>query len=333
MFIAPGHALPALSRGGTLIVARAKGGAGKVLKEALLYIARVPWVRDFVTSHHLLQGLVHRFVAGETLDEAISVVARLNASGMHVSLDYLGENVVSSSDAAQATRAYIDILDAIARHQVDSNISLKLTHLGLDLGEDLCVENLRCIVQRAESYHNFVRIDMESSAYTQRTLAVFERLWSEGYRNLGVVIQAYLHRSEGDLAKLVQMGVRVRLCKGAYSEPSSVAFSRKRDVDANFQRLMEQLLLLGNYPAIATHDERLIHHAMDFARSHGIPPSRFEFQMLYGIRRDLQEALVRDGYNVRVYVPFGSHWYPYLTRRLAERPANLLFFLRALARG
>lgn len=304
-----------------------------MFKSLITFIANQKPVYQFVTRHHLLQGLVRRFVAGETLEEAVAAVRELNSKGIRATIAHLGENVVSTDDAAAAARSYIQVLDAIDMHRVDSNISVKLTHLGLDIDDELCSANLLTVVDHAAQYDNFVRIDMESSRYTQTTLAIFERLWEQGYRNVGPVIQAYLYRSEGDVEKLIRMGARVRLCKGAYAEPPSVAFQRKRDVDANFRKLMERLLLQGNYPAIATHDERLVRHAISFVQAHGIEKSRFEFQMLFGVRRDLQESLAHHGYNVRVYVPFGTHWYPYLTRRLAERPANLLFFLRALTSG
>ena len=301
-----------------------------MLKGALLYLADQKPLYRFILRHDLLRGLAERFVAGETLGEALAVIRALNARGLHVTLDYLGESVRNPEIAIAAAQAYIQALDAIAADGLDSNISLKLTQLGLDLSEALCRENLVRVLDRARQHGNFVRIDMESSAYTDRTLGLFRQLWAEGYRNVGVVIQAYLYRSAADIEELIKLGARVRLCKGAYAEPPEVAYERKADVDASYVRLMERLLRYGTYPALATHDERLIRQAIAFARAEGIGPERFEFQMLYGVRRDLQERLVREGYNVRVYVPYGREWYPYLMRRLAERPANLLFFARAL---
>ncbi len=260
----------------------------------------------------------------------MEAVRRLNAAGLAATLDFLGEGVTSAALAEASGQAYIRILDAIREHRLLSHLSLKLTQLGLDIDDALCRAILRRILERAGD--TFVRIDMESSRYTDRTLRLFEDLWGEGYRNVGVVIQSYLRRSAADVERLIQLGARVRLVKGAYAEPASVAFPRKRDVDRSYARLAERLLLGGVYPAIATHDERLIAHAIRTADRHGIGPDRFEFQMLYGIRRDLQIHLLRRGYRVRVYVPFGEEWYPYLMRRLAERPANVVFVLASVLR-
>lgn len=302
-----------------------------MFRRVLLFLANRKAFYEFAMRQPLFRQLAHRFVAGERLEDAIRVARRLNERGLVATLDYLGEHVSQPETASAAAAAYLEALEAIERAGVASTVSLKLTQMGLDLSEELALANLRRVVDRAAELGNFVRIDMESSAYTQRTLDLFYRLWPER-QNVGVVIQAYLYRSEADLARLIRDGVRVRLCKGAYAEPPSVAYASKREVDENFKRLMERLLREGNAPALATHDERLLRHAREFARREGIGAERFEFQMLLGIRRDLQEALARQGYRVRVYVPYGDQWYPYLVRRLAERPANLLFFLRQAAR-
>jgi proline dehydrogenase len=301
-----------------------------MLKGTLLYLANRRPVQRLVMRHDLLRGLTQRYVAGEELADGIVVAQTLNTQGLMASLDHLGESVTNVAEARTATAAYLDALEAIARDQVDANISLKLTQLGLDVSREVCVAHLRSILDRARQLDTFVRIDMESSAYTQRTLDVHAELWEAGYHNVGVVLQSYLYRTAADVDRALQMGTRVRLCKGAYLEPGRVAFPDKEAVDANYARLMERLLLGGVYPAIATHDERLIRRAIDIARGGGLGPERFEFQMLFGVRRDLQLRLVQQGYRVRVYVPYGSEWYPYLVRRLAERPANLGFFVRSM---
>jgi proline dehydrogenase len=250
---------------------------------------------------------------------------------MTATLDHLGENVTTREESLQATADAIEIMGAVQEAGVRCNASVKLTQLGLDVDESLAFDNIRRVVEAAAHHENFVRIDMESSEYVDRTLEVFYRLF-EQCRNVGVVIQAYLYRSAFDLERLIEAGARVRLVKGAYLEPASVAFQRKEDVDANFVRLSEVLLERGRYPAIATHDTHMIDAARSYAARHGIEPARFEFQMLYGIRRDLQTQLVRDGYTMRIYVPYGTHWYPYLMRRMAERPANVMFVLGNIAR-
>ena len=304
-----------------------------MLRSAILYLASQQGLRDIAVHQPLARRLALRFVAGERLEQAIEVVRGLNSRGMHASLDFLGENTTNTAEAKLAAEEYLEILDRIAQARVDSNISIKLTQLGLDLDVDLARENLRRIVARAVEWDNFVRVDMESSAYTQRTLDLVRRAHAEFGNHVGPVIQAYLYRSAADVEDLIQRGMRVRLCKGAYKEPAAVAFPWKKDVDANLIRLAEQLLLKGNYPGLATHDEKIIDWVLGFVESRKIPSSRFEFQMLYGIRRGLQEKLASAGHNVRVYVPYGTQWYPYLMRRLAERPANLVFVLSNLLRG
>jgi proline dehydrogenase len=282
-------------------------------------------------SGPLARPLVLRFIAGEMLGDALAVVRRLNDADLAVTLDYLGESVTSAAEASQAALQYVAILHAIERQGARSNASLKLTQMGLDVDRALAVRNLERIVAQAGQFGNFIRIDMEGSDYTQVTLDIFKQLF-ERHKNVGVVIQAYLYRSEADVRELNALGARVRLCKGAYSEPPSVAFPDKADTDANFVKLMQLLLSEGTYPGIATHDERMVDATREFAAREDIPSDRFEFQMLYGVRRDLQEQLVRDGYRMRVYVPYGKEWYPYMVRRLAERPANMLFVLRGMLR-
>jgi proline dehydrogenase len=301
-----------------------------LLKGTLLYLANRRPVYRLIMRHDLLRGLTQRYVAGEELADGIIVAQTLNTQGLLVSLDHLGESVTNGAQARAAVGDYLDALEAIAREQVEGNISLKLTQLGLDLSKEMCVAHLRKILERSQELGIFVRIDMESSAYTQRTLEVHRELWDAGFRNVGIVLQAYLYRTAADVERAIELGIQVRLCKGAYLEPGRVAFPDKADVDANYARLLERVLVAGTHPAIATHDERLINRALEIARSERIAPDRFDFEMLFGVRRDLQLRLVHEGYRVRVYLPYGAEWYPYLVRRLAERPANLGFFVRSL---
>ena len=297
-----------------------------VLRDTLLYLAQNDNVRHFVISNRAARGLSHRFVAGEALDEAIQVTRNLNQKGLHVSLDHLGENVSDEREARAAAQDFIASLQAIKQHGVDANISIKLTALGLDIAQDVCEQNVRDILTHAQHYPIFVRIDMEGSAYTERTVDMTLRM-HEQFEHVGTVMQSCMYRSRKDVEQLIAHGVRVRLVKGAYKELKTVAFQNKSEVDHNYVQLMMLLLLRGNYPAIATHDAAIIDATCKYAREHGIGKEAFEFQMLYGIRRDLQEKLVNQGYNVRVYVPYGSQWYPYLMRRMAERPANLVFVM------
>jgi proline dehydrogenase len=273
-----------------------------------------------------------RFVAGEELEEAIPPIKALNEKGIMVTFDHLGENVKNEQEATAAADSYLQILDVIQREGLNSNVSIKLTQMGLDLGDDFCLKNVERIVKKAKELNNFVRIDMEGSNYTQRTLDITYKLFDE-YKNVGVVIQAMLLRSESDIKTLIKRGIRVRLCKGAYKEPESIAYQKKEQVNENYKKLMKMLLKDGNYPAIATHDEEIIEEAKRFAEENGIDRSRFEFQMLYGIRRDLQIALAREGYNMRVYVPYGKEWFPYFYRRLRERKENLFFVMRNFFKG
>lgn len=297
-----------------------------MLRQTFLYLSNQPQVFRFVRRNRLAKRFASRFVAGETLDTAVAAVRQLNGRRITASLDLLGESVHTEAEARAAGREYLATLDRIAAERLDANVSLKLTQMGLDIGEALCVEIVQEILEKARAYGTFVRLDMESSDYTERTLRVFEdRLYPRYSENVGIVLQSYLYRTQADVERAVQLKCRVRLCKGAYNEPASVAFPDKRDVDASYVRAMQTLLTDGTYPALATHDEAVIGQAMRFVRAHGIASDRFEFQMLYGVRRDLQERLVRDGFRLRVYVPFGTQWYPYLMRRLAERPANVAF--------
>src|SRR5689334_14971865 len=277
-------------------------------------------------------SFARRFIAGETVEEAIEVSRDVQSQGLHLTLDYLGESVRTSEEAQAATREYVHLLDAIVASGIERNISLKLTQLGAGVDKATCVDNLRRILEAAERHQFFVRIDMESSAYTDLTLDIFETLWTRGHHNLGVVIQSALKRSDADVTRVTALGGRIRLVKGAYKEPPEVAYARKSDVDAAFVRLAHRLLDAGQYPAIATHDPRMIDATLEYAEKQGVPPSQFEFQMLYGVRRDLQRALSADGYRVRVYVPFGREWFPYFMRRLGERPANVGFVIRAMLR-
>jgi proline dehydrogenase len=277
-------------------------------------------------------GFARRFIAGETVDEAIVAARELEAQGLLVTLDLLGESVASADEALAATRGYIAMMESIQASGVGRNISLKLTQLGLDIDRATCIDNFRRILDAAQPADFFVRIDMENSPYTERTLDIFETMWNHGYRNAGVVIQSYLKRSTDDIKRVNQLGARVRLVKGAYREPASVAYQDKSDVDRLFVDQMQMLLSEGTYPAIATHDPAMIEATQRYAQHQGIAKDRYEFQMLYGIRRDLQASLSKDGHPFRVYVPFGTQWFPYFMRRLGERPANVGFVLRAVMR-
>ena len=297
-----------------------------MLRQTLLYLSNQAHVFHFVRNNGVAKRFARRFVAGETLEEALTAVEGLNRRGITASLDLLGESVHNEQEARASGQEYLHMLDRIRERCLDANVSVKLTAMGLDISEELCVAILHDILGRARDYRTFVRIDMESSAYTERTLRLFEdRLYPSYPDNVGIVLQSYLYRTQADVERAIRLRCRVRLCKGAYREPPSVAYPEKRDVDANFVRCMQQLMLDGSYPGIATHDEAIIAEAKRFARQKQIGTERYEFQMLYGVRRDLQDRLVREGYRMRVYVPFGTQWYPYLMRRLAERPANLAF--------
>jgi proline dehydrogenase len=303
------------------------------MRRALLWLSEQQRVFNFVKRNGLARKFASRFVAGETIDDAVKAARQLAARGITASLDLLGESVTVEAEAVAARDQYLEMLDRMAAAGEEVNVSVKLTQMGLDIAEELCYNNMVRILDRARQLRGFVRIDMESSEYTQRTLDFFtHRLFDTYGGHCGVVIQSALRRSERDIEDLIALKARVRLCKGAYLEPPEVAFPDKKDVDQNYVRLMERLLLEGNYPGIATHDDKIIKHARRFQRREEIPSDRFEFQMLYGVRRDLQGRLRQAGYNMRVYIPFGTQWYPYLMRRLAERPANIAFILGNLVR-
>jgi len=301
------------------------------VRSFFLFLSRRRALRRWMETSPLARRLATRFVAGETLDQALAVGRKLNAESITVTLDHLGESVTTLEEAAEARDVYLRTLCAIHDSGIQGNVSLKLTQFGLDFSFDQCRANVEQLVRRAAELKSFVRIDMESSAYTDRTLQIVTGLF-ERYRAVGTVIQAYLFRSKNDVEDLCQRGIRVRLCKGAYLEPYGVAFAQKPEVDRNFVELMKILLDRGAYPAIATHDPRMINETKSYAAARNIAKDRFEFQMLYGIRRDLQRQLVAEGYRLRLYVPFGKAWYPYYMRRLAERPANVFFMIRNLLR-
>ena len=299
-----------------------------MLRAGLLWLSDQPQVFRFVRRNGLARRFASRFVAGETVESAVAALRDLNAAGLSASLDLLGESVQHAEEARHARDTYLETLDRIRATGADANVSVKLTQMGLDIDEALCVANLRAIIGKAKAHGSFVRIDMEQSTYTEKTLQLFrDTFYLEFGGAVGVVLQSYLRRTAQDVEAMIMLRARVRLCKGAYKEPENVAFPAKRNVDANYVACMERLLEHGHYPGIATHDEKIILHAKAFAQRKGIAPDRYEFQMLYGVRRDLQQGLRREGYNVRVYVPFGTHWYPYLLRRLAERPANIVFIV------
>ena len=303
-----------------------------MLRDALLALGGSSLARRIATDAPFSRSIARRFVAGEKPQEAIEAARVLNRSGMHVSLDYLGEAVVSAEEALSAAATIERVVRDVASESLDANVSVKLTQLGQDIDGAFLGRAVGPLLDAAEECGVFIRFDMESTDYTQRTLDFFEECWNAGRRGIGVVLQSYLYRTEKDVAWANALGARVRLCKGAYKEPESVAYPDKEDVDANFVRCMRALLADGNHPGIATHDEAMIRATKRFARDEDIDRDRFEFQMLYGVRRDVQQRLVAEGYHVRIYVPFGEAWYPYFMRRMAERPANLFFVVDSLVR-
>jgi proline dehydrogenase len=308
-----------------------------LLRAALISLSESRSLRGIAERSSIGQRVSARFVAGTQLEDALRVAKALNAAGMGVSVDNLGENVTTTEDASESAALYKQLLSEMAARRLNANVSLKLTHMGLDVDPEFAYDNVRALVAQAAASQpkNFVRVDMEGSAYTQRTLDLVRQLHSkpENRGCVGAVIQSYMRRSEADAAELVKEGIRIRLCKGAYKEPPEIAFQAKAEVDASYIRLMKTLLKSGIYHGLATHDPNIIREAQAFVIREQIPRDSFEFQMLYGIRRDLQQALVRDGWRMRVYVPFGTEWYPYLIRRLAERPANLWFVAKNMLRG
>jgi proline dehydrogenase len=313
-----------------------------MLRSIFIYLSKAAWVRKIVTGWPFVRRMAERFIAGDKLEDALKVILILNGKGINASLDHLGEQTTNANEALQATQDILKALDEIERSGVRANISVKLTQIGLAVDAALCTENLRQILEHAWNLGNFIRIDMEDSSVTQETLDILRQMRRQGYQNVGIVIQAYLYRSETDIKELIKDCTKVRLCKGAYKEPAKVAYPQKRDVDTAYDRLMDVLFrgaLEYNCPvssedgkvppvaAIATHDEKRILYAKDLVKKLNLPKNVLEFQMLHGIRRDLQEQLVGEGYSVRIYVPYGTQWYPYFMRRLAERPANVWFIL------
>ncbi|MDX2153951.1 MAG: proline dehydrogenase family protein [Bryobacteraceae bacterium] len=302
-----------------------------VLRNFLLFLSQQKHLRRFVEQSGYSAKLTKRFIAGQALGDVVSVARKLNSDRILVTLDHLGENVTSTEEAAASRNSYLESLRSIQAERLDSTVSVKLTQLGLDLSYEVCRENLAALVEMAAAIGTRVEVDMESSAYTDRTLQLVEEMHRR-YRSVRAVLQAYLYRTEDDVRALNAAGVPIRLCKGAYREPESVAFPRKEQVDQNYKHLLRLMFESGKEPAVASHDGAMIEAALTLARLLNVEPEQFEFQMLYGIRRDLQERLVKDGFRLRLYVPYGDAWYPYFMRRLAERPANVLFLARNVLR-
>jgi proline dehydrogenase len=305
-----------------------------ITRDALIWLSRKEGLKDFATRFGFFKKLTTRFVAGENIDEVIPFIRQLNSENATATFDHLNESVGSAAEAEQEVLEYLNILAKIDEQRIRSNVSIKLTQFGLGLDPELAYQNARRVVVEAERRGNFVRVDMEDSSVTQVTIDIFKRLRAEfGLNTVGIVLQSYLYRTLADAQELVKLPARIRICKGAYSEPPEVAFPEKKDVDANYIKVMQILLSSGIYHGIATHDPKMVDATIEFATREGIGKEKFEFQMLYGIRRDLQHQLARDGFNVRIYVPYGKHWYPYFMRRLAERPANIWFVMKNLAKG
>jgi proline dehydrogenase len=305
-----------------------------ITRSALIWLSRQEGFKDFATRFRLFKKLTTRFVAGDTIDEVIPLIRAMNAENCTASFDHLNESVGSADEAEREVAEYLDILAKIDEQRIRSNVSIKLTQFGLGLDPELAYRNARRIVAEAARRGNFVRVDMEDSRVTQATIDIFKRLRGEfGLNDVGIVLQSYLYRTFADAQELIKLPARIRICKGAYLEPPEVAFPDKRDVDANYIKVMQLLLSSGIYHGIATHDPKMIDATIEFATREGIGKEKYEFQMLYGVRRDLQRQLARDGFNIRIYVPYGKHWYPYFMRRLAERPANIWFVLKNLAKG
>jgi proline dehydrogenase len=303
-------------------------------RNALLYLSRREGLKDFATRFRLFKKMTTRFVAGEDIEEAIATIRDINEKGSTASFDHLNESVANASETEDEVREYLQILSRIDDTGISSNVSIKLTQFGLEIDPELAYKNARRIVEDAARRGNFVRIDMEASHVTQVTIDIFKRLRAEfGLNDVGIVLQSYLRRTFSDVQEILKIPARIRICKGAYNEPPEVAFPDKKDVDENYVRVMKALLSSGVYHGIATHDPKMIEATIEYARREGIGKEAFEFQMLYGVRRDLQVQLAKDGYNMRVYVPYGKHWYPYFMRRLAERPANIWFVMKNMFKG
>lgn len=303
-----------------------------MLRRGLLFLSNSRSARKVLTGTPVTRSMSRRFVPGERVDDVLEAARAANALGLKVTGNYLGEAVHSEAAARVAANTYVTLLQRIAAEGLDANASLKFTQMGQDISDQVLDDNLGRVLAAAKEGEIFLRFDMESSDYTGRTLEAFEKLWADGWRNIGVVLQSYLKRTPGDVRRMIELGARVRICKGAYAEPPDVAWQDPAKIRAAYIESMRWLMSDGVYPGIATHDDRIIEAARDFASREGISRSRFEFQMLYGVRRDLQRELVADGYNVRVYVPFGEKWYPYLMRRLAERPENVLFMAGSMVK-
>lgn len=318
-----------------------------MLRSFLIYLSKAEWAQNMVTNWGFAWRAASRFVAGNTIEDALRVIKTMNEKGINVTLDHLGEHTATPDEARQATADILQALEAVGKEGLRANVSIKLTQIGLELDEALCAENLEAILRKAQEMNNWVRIDMEDTPYTDQTIALWRAMQAKGFDNVGLVVQAYLYRTEDDVRTLLKEGARFRLVKGAYKEPPDLAWPKKADVDANFDKITRILLdgalaagapplsadgRVPPIPAIGTHDENRINYAEEYAERIGLPRDAMEFQMLYGIRRDLQNRLAADGYAVRVYVPYGTQWYPYFVRRLAERPANLWFFLSNLFR-
>ncbi len=304
-----------------------------MLREIFIGLSTSRALRSFAEHSSAGQKMSRRFVAGTTVEELLAAAQAVNAKGMTVSVDNLGENVTNAAEAEASAQLYHQLIDLITQRGLKANVSLKLTHMGLDVDENLAKQLVCGLVEHAGGVGNFVRVDMEGSPYTQRTLDLVHELHRQYPGHTGAVLQSYMRRSEADARNLIAGGIRIRLCKGAYKEPAEIAYQKKSEVDANYLNLAKMLLKSGVYHGMATHDERLIQQIMLFAEKEKIARDAFEFQMLYGIRRDLQERIVREGWRMRVYIPFGTEWYPYLMRRLAERPANVLFIAKNIFRG
>jgi proline dehydrogenase len=305
-----------------------------ITRDALIWLSRQEGLKDFAARFGFFKKLTTRFIAGENIDEVIPFIRQINSENASASFDHLNEAVGSADEAEQEVLEYLNILAKIDEQRIRSNVSIKLTQFGLGIDPELAYQNARRVVVEAERRGNFVRVDMEDSSVTQVTIDIFKRLRAEfGLNTVGIVLQSYLYRTLTDAQELVKLPARIRICKGAYNEPPEVAFPEKKDVDANYIKVMQLFLSSGTYHGIATHDPKMIDATIEFATREGIGKEKFEFQMLYGIRRDLQRQLARDGYNIRIYVPYGKHWYPYFMRRLAERPANIWFVLKNLAKG
>ena len=302
-----------------------------VTRSALIYLSRQEGLKEFAAKFGLFRKLTTRFIAGENIDQAVNAIRNLNTDGCSASFDHLNESVANVGETEAEVREYLNVLARIDATGIESNVSIKLTQFGLEIDPELAYRNARRIVADAAGRGNFVRVDMEGSSVTQPTIDIFKRLRAEfGLNDVGIVVQSYLYRTMDDVRDLLKIPARIRICKGAYNEPPQVAYPNKQDTDDNYVRVMQLLLASGIYHGIATHDPKMIDATLNFAQREGITKDAFEFQMLYGIRRDLQDQLARDGYRMRVYVPYGKHWYPYFMRRLAERPANIWFVLKNL---